>query len=205
MASAIQPAGAVAGRSADFELACVLATRLVMRFPRVVGFFCVLFVSVAGSAAVAQQPEPTSAVLANPVAAQSLNELSTTLDRPLFSPSRRLPKPPPPPVQAAEAPAPPPSPPNLILLGVVIDGEGARALIRTSSDRKTLRARIGDDIDGWKVSQIEGRKVVLSLEERSATFTLFSADRERQEAAGGPMPGGEPIDPKQQGEMQQET
>ena len=33
--------------------------------------------------------------------------------------------------------------------------------------------RIGDDIGGWKVIQIEEWQLVLSLDDRSATYTLF--------------------------------
>jgi hypothetical protein len=178
-----------------------------MRSSRVVNFLCVLLVAVLGSDAVVAEQQPLSAAaLSNPVAAQSLDELSATLDRPLFSPGRRPPAPPPPPaVQAAAPPAPPPPPPNLILFGVVMDGEGARALVRTGADKKVLRAQIGDDIDGWKVSQIEGRKVVLSLDGRFATFTLFSGDRGRQDAAGGPPPGSEPKNTQRQSEAQQTT
>jgi hypothetical protein len=177
-----------------------------MRSPGVAKVFCALFVSVAGcTAAVAQQPAQSSAALPNPVAAQSFDELSATLERPLFSPSRHPPSPPPPPLQAAEAPAPPPSPPNLVLLGVVMDGDGARAVVRLSADGKILRAQIGDDIDGWKVSQIEGRKMVLSLDGRFATFALFSRDREKQDAVGGPMPGGAPKNSTRQNEVQQAT
>ena len=178
-----------------------------MRSSRVAGVFCVLLVAALDSnVAIAEQQQSSAAALANPVAAQSLDELSATLDRPLFSPGRHPPAPPPPPaVQAAAPPAPPPSPPNLILFGVVMDGEGARALVRTSADKKVLRAQIGDDIDGWKVSQIEGRKVVLSLDGRFATFTLFSGDHGRQDAAGGPAPGGEPKNSQRQSEVQQTT
>jgi hypothetical protein len=52
-----------------------------------------------------------------------------------------------------------------------------RAAVGARADKKMVRAQIGDEIDGWKVSQIEGRKVVLSLDGRFATFTLFSDDR----------------------------
>jgi hypothetical protein len=157
---------------------------------------------VTGATAEEQKP----AGLANPVAAQSLDHLSSTLDRPLFSSSRHPPAPPLPPivpVAAPPPPPPPPPPPDLVLFGVVIDGEGARAVVRTGADKKLLRAQIGDDIDGWKVSQIEGRKLVLSLDGRFATFTLFSDDREKREAAAGPMPGGEPKNPQQQNQAQQ--
>jgi hypothetical protein len=157
---------------------------------------------LVADAAIGAEDRPAAAV-SNPVAAQSLDRLSTTLERPLFSPSRHPPAPPPPP--AVEAAAPPSSPPNLLLFGVVMDGEGARALIRASADKKIQRAQIGDDIEGWKVVQIEGRKLVLALDGRFATFTLFSSDRGRREAAGRPTPGGEPKNSQRQGEVQQTT
>jgi hypothetical protein len=84
-----------------------------------------------------------------------------------------------------------------------MDGEGARAVVRSGADKKLVRAQIGDEIDGWKVSQIEGRKVVLSLDGRFATFTLFSDDRGKSEAAGGPAPVGEAKDPQRQMQAQQ--
>jgi hypothetical protein len=171
-------------------------------------FFVVLLWAalVAGAAATDEPQEPSAAALANPVAAQSLDQLSSTLDRPLFSPSRRPPAPPPPPVAQAPPPsAPPLPPPNLVLFGVVMDGEGARAVVRSGADKKMLRAQIGDEIDGWKVSQIEGRKLVLSLDGRFATFMLFSDDRGKSESAGGPASAasGEPKDQQRQIQAQQ--
>ena len=155
--------------------------------------FVVLLLWTLATAAIAGEQERSPAAPANPVAAQSLDQLSSTLDRPLFSPSRKPPPPPPPPaVQAAAPPAPPPPLPNLVLFGVVMDGEEARAVVRRGADKTMLRAQIGDDINGWKVSQIEGRKVVLSLDGRFATFTLFADDRARSDPAGSPVQGGDP-------------
>jgi type II secretory pathway component PulC len=168
--------------------------------------FLVLLLWPAGTDAGAGEQERPSPALANPVAAQSLDKLSSTLSRPLFSPSRKPPAPPPPPpppvVQATPPPAPPP-PPNLVLFGVVMDGEDARAVVRTGADKKMLRARIGDEIDGWKVSQIEGRKVVLSQDGRLATFTLFTDDRGRSDTVGSTAQGGEPRSSKQQVQAEQ--
>jgi hypothetical protein len=163
---------------------------------------CILLVPVLAASAEQQTPVASS----NPVASQSLDELSATIDRPLFSPSRRPPAPPPPPpVQAAAPPAPPPAPPNLLLLGVVMDGEGARAILRGGAENKLLRAQIGDDIDGWKISQIDGRKVVLSsLDGRFATFGLFSDEQKKQEAAR-PMLGGAQNTPRQTQAQQTST
>jgi general secretion pathway protein N len=139
-----------------------------------------------GADAVSQARDRSGAVPLNPLAENSEQRLSATLDRPLFSPTRR---PPPLPVARAAAPPPPPAPPpNVVLIGTVMDGENARALIRTGMDGKMLRAQIGDDVGGWKVSQIEGRKMVLSLDDRFATFMLFNhEDDQRASGNGGPL------------------
>jgi general secretion pathway protein N len=109
----------------------------------------------------------------NPLAAQPLELLSDTRERPLFAPTRRPPPPPPPPVvQRVEPPAPVP-PPNVILLGVVTDENGARAVVRSASPDKIVRARLGEEIEGWQVTQIEPRRVVLSHDARSVSFALF--------------------------------
>jgi hypothetical protein len=141
------------------------------------------------AAARTEEQERSAAALANPVAAQPLNQLSTILDRSLFSPSRRGPSAPPPVVQAPAPPAPPLPPPNLVLFGVVMDGEGARAVVRAGADKNLVRAQIGDEIDGWKVAQIDGRKVVLALDGRFATFRLFNDERGGSDAGGGAASG----------------
>jgi general secretion pathway protein N len=126
--------------------------------------------------------------LSNPLAAQSMERLSAIVDRPLFSPNRR--RPPTPPVgQDPEPPrAPPPPPPSLVLSGVVMDGQGAHVVVLVGAERRILRAQIGDEIDGWRVSQIEGRRLVVSLGDRFATFTLFNRDVDQQILGGGTAP-----------------
>jgi hypothetical protein len=59
------------------------------------------------------------------------------------------------------------------LFGVIMDSEEARAIVRTGTGSEIRRVRIGDDIGGWKVTQIEGRRLVLSLDGRMATFSMF--------------------------------
>jgi hypothetical protein len=129
--------------------------------------------------AFAQAPAPATGSLANPLEAQPLDRLSATRARPLFSPTRRPTPPPPPPPPEAAPIAAVPQPPNLQLFGIVMDDEGARAIVRSDST-KVDRVQIGDDIGGWKVAQIEGRRLVLSLDGRFATFTLFSNDNGQQ-------------------------
>jgi hypothetical protein len=115
---------------------------------------------------------PDIASQVSPLAAEPLDRFAVTRDRPLFSPTRRPPAPPP---VIVAAPPPPPPPPNVVLLGVVMDGEGARAVVRTGQTQKDLRVGIGDDISGWKVGQIEAGKLVLLLDGRTATFTMFAS------------------------------
>jgi general secretion pathway protein N len=128
--------------------------------------------------ALAQAPAPATGNLANPLEAQPLDRLSATRERPLFSPTRRPTPPPPLPSEAAPI-AVVPQPPNVQLFGIVMDDEGARAIVRAGTE-KVDRVQIGDDIGGWKVSQIEGRRLILSLDGRFATFTLFSNDNGQQ-------------------------
>lgn len=162
-----------------------------MRYLRSRAAFILLLSALACSAAArANEQGRPAATLANPLAAQPLDLLSATLDRPLFSPSRR---PPPAPPSIVQAPAPaalPSSPPTVVLLGVVMDGETARAVVRAGADKRLLRAQMGDDIDGWKVAQIDGRKVVLASEDgRFATYRLFTEERGATQTNGGAASG----------------
>ena len=109
---------------------------------------------------------------ASPLAAQPLDRLSATGARPLFTPSRRPPAPPPAPIISR----PPPTPPTVTLFGVVMDDDGARAIVQAGPASEIRRVGIGDNVSGWKVAQIEARKLVLARDGRLATFTMFSAD-----------------------------
>jgi len=118
------------------------------------------------------------------LAAQSLDRLSATRARPLFSPTRRPPAPPPP---VVVAPEPPPPPPDVALFGIVMDGDGAQAVVRAGPADKIVRVRVGDDIGGWKVAQIDGRRLILSLDDRIATFLMFAGNSPN----GAPRTGAE--------------
>jgi general secretion pathway protein N len=114
---------------------------------------------------------------ATPLAVHSLDDFAQTRDRPLFSPTRRPPPPPAPPVVAAAPdpePLPPPeaAPPDLSLYGIVEDAKGGRAIIKPK-DGKTMGVRVSDEVEGWKVRAIDNRHLVLALDDRSVTFTLF--------------------------------
>ncbi len=146
------------------------------------------------------------AALPSPLAAQPLDRLSATRERPLFSPTRRPPPPPPP---VVVAPEPPPPPPDVALFGIVMDGDEAHAVVRAGPAAKIMNVRVGDDIGGWKVAQIEGRQLVLSLDDRIAKFMMFTGnsangappiDRETQSVDRQAQPQTQP-----QNQMRQNT
>ena len=110
----------------------------------------------------------------SPLWAVTLDQLPATRDRPLFSSSRRPPARPQPPRVAAVPPPAPRQPPSVVLLGIVTDADGTWALIRAGGADKITPARLGDEIAGWKVSEIETRRLVLSSDDRSVSFALFA-------------------------------
>jgi general secretion pathway protein N len=140
----------------------------------------------------------TPAAIANPLAVWSLDRLSATRERPLFAPTRR-PRPPPAPSVALQVEPPPPAPPpTLVVLGIVSDVDGARAMVRTQASDKVIRARLGDDIGGWKVTEIEPRRVTLSHDERSVSYALFARMN-----AGTRPPAAPPSEPPVQNVAQE--
>jgi hypothetical protein len=130
---------------------------------------------------------PRAASLDNPLAAHSLGELTATRDRPLFTPGRR----PPASSTSAHVEAPPPAPPpapNVAFYGTLVDSEGASAIVRGRPSEKVIHVRVGDQIDGWKITQIDDRRLVLSLDARSVTFTMFNNGHAGEHAAAASPP-----------------
>jgi hypothetical protein len=135
-----------------------------------------VLLGVLGSVSARADGLPPDPGLTNPVAARSLESLSATRERPLFSPTRR----PPPPLVVVTRPTLPPvpvPPPSLVLLGIVTDDGGPRAMMRGGAAGKIVRAGLGEMIDGWKVVEIDARRLVLSHDDRSVTLALFTGTK----------------------------
>jgi hypothetical protein len=158
-------------------------------FPRSPAIAALLLAPALAAGQAPDAPAEQGAAPPSPLAGEPLDRLSATRERPLFSPTRRPPPPPPPVVQRAEPPPPPPPPPTVALFGVVMDGDEARAIVRTGPAADMRRVRVGDDIGGWKVAEIDGRRLVLVLDDRVATFTMFAGN------AGAPRGGPETPPP----------
>src|ERR1700674_175964 len=122
-------------------------------------------------------PAPELAI-ANPIAALPLDKFSATRDRPLFSPSRRPPFAPISHLALSEPgpPALPTPPPSIVLIGIVTQAHGSFAVVRTGTQaamNDSISIRVGDQIKGWTVTQIEPFRLFLSRDDRLAAFTLF--------------------------------
>jgi len=141
----------------------------------------------------------------NPLWAVPLRTLSATLERPLFSPSRRPPAPPmvaapaapPPPPRAAAKPAEPDHP-LLSLLGTVVGEKEAIGVFMEEANRNVVRLRTGDDYAGWVLKAVEGRDARFEKNERNATLSLPPNDGSQPAAAmlaGASVPAGMPPTP----------
>ena len=133
-------------------------------------------------------PAPERARSANPLWAIPLATLSSTRERPVFSPSRR---PPPPPVAAvAVAPPPPPPPPKssraerpqLSLVGTIVaDDDQSFGIFVDPTTRASLRLKIGEDHLGWKLRSVHGREATF---ERDQQITILSLPQPFDDPAG---------------------
>jgi len=140
------------------------------------GFALNLLLCLWPSIVCAADGAPPTAALVNPLARQSLEQLSATLTRPLFAASRRKAAPNPtsvaPPRQ--EPPDPPRSAPNVTLVGIISDPNGSQAVLRSGGSAKDIRTRVGDNVDGWKVTDIGKQNLTLALEDRTVSVVLFT-------------------------------
>jgi len=127
---------------------------------------------------------PRDVVRDNPAVPAPLDRLSATRERPLFSPTRRPPAAPAPPSVIGAERVPLAPPPTVALIGIVLNAEGAQALVRAGPADRPVRLRRGDEIGGWKVTEIDRRQLVLSLDGRSVTVTLFTPGRVKRIASG---------------------
>jgi hypothetical protein len=91
---------------------------------------------------------------------------AATVERPLFSPSRR------PPAGAAVAGPGSGIASRYRLQGLVIAGAARRALIVQSAGNRRFEVGEGDAIEGWVVRRIEQNTVVLASPAGEATLTL---------------------------------
>ena len=113
----------------------------------------------------------------NPLSRISMDSLSVTRERPLFSASRRPPPPkpapttPPAPNVEAARPAEPERPP-LILEGTAIGKPRAIALVLDETTKGSVRLHVGEAAEGWQLRSIDARRVTVEKTGRVVTLSL---------------------------------
>jgi general secretion pathway protein N len=136
---------------------------------------------VVNAAAPAKPVEPERARSPNPLWAIPLATLTTTRDRPIFSPSRRPPPPAVVPAPVAIAPPPRPKPvkverPQLALVGTIAGTEQSFGIFVDQTTKTALRLKIGEDYQGWRLRDVAPREVTLVHDEETAVLSLPAPD-----------------------------
>jgi hypothetical protein len=115
----------------------------------------------------------------------SVEELSATVERPLFMTNRRPPAAPPPVATADASPVDVPSeeaPADLT--GIVSGPERTYAILTNKATKEIVHLRQGEKIDEWSIQEIGARYVVLRRGPGSLRLELF-AEKDADEAHDG--------------------
>lgn len=132
-------------------------------------------------------PPAAGAARGNPLWGISVQSLTATRERPLFTPGRRPPpsaEPTPLIVPAATAPAPPPRPP-LALIGTVVGPNEGFGIFLDQTSNTVIHLRTGDVHRGWTLKQVTVRGVLLQMDRRSAELALPPPDKAAVPAQSG--------------------
>jgi general secretion pathway protein N len=135
----------------------------------------------------AEPPAPAG----NPLWALPLERLSITRERPIFSPSRRPPRPPPTYVApvAVRQPTKPPEPerPAVSLIGTVIGTDVQIGVFLEKATQNVVRLRLGEGHQGWVLRVVKAREVTL-VKDVEQTLVLERAPGEANAVRGPTMP-----------------
>jgi general secretion pathway protein N len=140
-------------------------------------------VSVVQRAVPEAEPPPTPAEPPGEVTLARLPPLerfTAIVDRPLFSPSRRPPPPVETPVEEVAAPEDEPEPlppdnaaPEVRFVGTVGQGGAMTALVVRDGQEPVIKLRVGDEVDGWRVSSVSASQLVIEHEAERLVLTIL--------------------------------
>ncbi len=124
----------------------------------------------------APAPGPERALSDNPLWGIPLSALSGTRDRPVFSSSRRPPPPAVAPVVAPKVAAAPkpkdPERPQFSLVGTVASGDVGFGIFLDQSSKASLRLKVGEDYQGWKLRSVQGWEAILEKDQQAIVLAL---------------------------------
>jgi general secretion pathway protein N len=131
----------------------------------------------------AQRPPPGG----NPLWGIPISALDATRERPVFSASRRSPRPPVVAERVVAAPPPPkpaePEHPPLTLVGTAIGTQKNVAVVLDRTTKTIVRLHVGETVSGWILRSVDSR--TMRVEKNSQTVTLAL-----------PAPGSPPLNPQ---------
>jgi general secretion pathway protein N len=132
-----------------------------------------------------------------PYALPPLERFAAVVERPLFSPTRRMPpiEEPPPEVEPAPTEAPAavslpggPEEPDVRFFGTARQGERTAALVTFPSNNAVARLAVGDRVGEWEVLEVERNRLVLGVGEERRLFEIFGAGAREVPADAGTVP-----------------
>lgn len=142
--------------------------------------------------------EPLTATSVVPYALPPLDQFAAVIERPLFSPTRRMPAPevpdePEEPTVAAPRPVrnAGPAEPELHFFGTVLRRGKVAALVSFPDTGETGRLVPGDKVGAWTVLQVQGDRLALGLGEERRTYEIFASPA-RETTGGGAAADVEP-------------
>ena len=127
-----------------------------------------------------QMPAPTKPS-GNPLWTVPLAELSATGERPIFTATRRAPRPPAkedPSTSAPQRAQTQPDRPALSLLGTVtgVDATRGIGIFLDDSAKRAMRLKVGEQHNGWAIRQVQRGRAVLEKDGTRVTLTLAPRD-----------------------------
>jgi hypothetical protein len=118
----------------------------------------------------------------NDLALSTMSDLTETLERPIFSPSRKDFVEPPPPLEISEPASQPVSPqaapiaaPSIKFQGTWLVADSASVLISLNGGTAEWFVE-GDTIEGWKIAQITADRMYLAHGSDKVAFSLYDLD-----------------------------
>jgi hypothetical protein len=134
------------------------------------GAAAVLVAACIGIAAAQEPPKPAAQIPELP----PVEDLEQTVERPLFTPTRRPPQIAPPAPVAEAAPVSVPSEESPADLSGIISGpDRTYAIMTNKATKEVLHLRAGEKIDEWSIHEIGPRHVVLRRGPGSLRLELF--------------------------------
>jgi hypothetical protein len=154
--------------------------------------------TVAASVARAapSDPVPAREEPPAPFVLPPLEAFTAVVERPLFSPTRRMPNPPPEvDTPVAEAPlAEPggPAEPELRFFGTVSQDGTAAALVTFPATAEVARLRPGDMVGDWQVTSVARDRLDLALGDEHRSYEIFGVGARGMPAPPSPGPQEQP-------------